>query len=341
MSPNQAQLPKANILVVDDSSSNLRLLSTMLNEKGYKVRGVKNGQMALTAAQSAPPDLILLDVNMPQMNGYEVCRQLKFNAITAEIPVIFISGFDDMANRVRAFSQGGVDYIAKPFQLEEVSTRIENQLTLISLKRQLQAQTVQLQQELDEHKRLLLEQEQIVEMENRQCQHYLTALVEVEQALLNTKANQDSYPKILQSLGRAAGVSRVSWFENQQNAANQLCMCLQAEWCADSISPKLKDPLWQNLPYAEFFPRWAEILAKRENIAEIVTELPRSERKILEPLAILAILSVPILVRGQFWGFLSFDNCTEARMWKSTEIDFLNVAATAIARWQEDHKSYL
>src|SRR5919202_2183117 len=145
-SPDTA--PKGNILIVDDTPDNLRLLSSALTERGYKVRSVINGAMALMGARTAPPDLILLDINMPAMNGYEVCEALKADEQTREIPVIFISALDEELDKVKGFAVGGRDYITKPFQLEEVLARIENQLTIRNLQQQLQEQNRLLQQEI-------------------------------------------------------------------------------------------------------------------------------------------------------------------------------------------------
>lgn len=131
----------AKVLVVDDTIDSLRLMANMLTDQGYNVRKVLNGQMALTAAQSAPPDLILLDINMPQLNGYEVCQQLKNNPFTADIPVIFISALDEVLDKAKAFSVGGVDYITKPFYFEELVAKVETQLTIRSLQKQLLEQT--------------------------------------------------------------------------------------------------------------------------------------------------------------------------------------------------------
>ena len=139
---------KGNILLVDDTPDNLRLLSTMLTEQGYEVRSVINGAMALMGVQAEPPDLILLDINMPQMNGYEVCQQLKAGDRSREIPVIFISALEDVLDKVKAFAVGGVDYITKPFHVEEVLARIENQLTICRLQKQLKSQNAQLQQQM-------------------------------------------------------------------------------------------------------------------------------------------------------------------------------------------------
>ena len=120
----------ADILIVDDTPANLTVLSAILGKRGYRVRPAINGALALKAAQKAAPDLILLDVQMPGLDGYEVCRQLKEDAQTRAIPVIFISALDDVLDKVEAFQVGGVDYITKPFQIEEVLTRVEHQLAL-------------------------------------------------------------------------------------------------------------------------------------------------------------------------------------------------------------------
>lgn len=136
---------KGDILIVDDLPDNLRVLSQILIEKNYHVRKAINGKTAIRAAQLAIPDLILLDIKMPEMDGYEVCKQLKFNDVTAEIPIIFISALDDTIDKIKAFKVGGVDYITKPFQVEEVIARIENQLTI-------QRQKKQLKQEIEQRK---------------------------------------------------------------------------------------------------------------------------------------------------------------------------------------------
>ena len=130
--------PKAlNILIVDDNPDNVLLLVRMLTKQGYLARPVLNGRLALQAARSEPPDLILLDITMPEMNGYEVCAQLKADAALHEIPVIFISALNETLDKVKAFQVGGVDYITKPFQFEEVRARVETHLRIRTLQRQL------------------------------------------------------------------------------------------------------------------------------------------------------------------------------------------------------------
>ncbi len=144
---------KGNILIVDDTLENLQLLSNTLTDQGYKIRGAAKGQMAIRTARSFPPDLILLDIKMPGMDGYEVCECLKADEQTRDIPVIFISALDEVIDKVRAFQVGGVDYITKPFHVEEVLARIEHQLMIQRLSTQLQEQNKQLQQEIQERQK--------------------------------------------------------------------------------------------------------------------------------------------------------------------------------------------
>lgn len=134
------------VLVVDDQPSNLRFLSKLLTAQGYQVYRAICGQLALNVAIAHRPDLILLDIRMPEMNGYEVCRRLKATAETEQIPVIFLSVLDDINDKLQAFRVGGADYIAKPFQVEEVLARIDKQVRLQKLQQQLKEQNAQLQQ---------------------------------------------------------------------------------------------------------------------------------------------------------------------------------------------------
>jgi len=121
---------KGTILVVDDNPSNLNLLSTLLRENGYEVRPAINSSLALQSIQISLPDLILLDIRMPEMDGYELCGYLKSDKRTRDIPVIFISALGEVIDKVRAFAAGGVDYITKPFQFEEVLARVGTHIAL-------------------------------------------------------------------------------------------------------------------------------------------------------------------------------------------------------------------
>ncbi|MBD2202440.1 EAL domain-containing protein [Calothrix sp. FACHB-1219] len=137
---------KKDILLIDDMADNLRVLSSLLTREGYNVRKALNWQMALTACQTVLPDLILLDIMMPEVDGYEVCQRLKAWDVTAHIPVIFISALDDVFDKIKAFKVGGVDYITKPFELQEVLIRVQNQLAL----RAAQLEIIKLNVELEQ-----------------------------------------------------------------------------------------------------------------------------------------------------------------------------------------------
>ncbi|WP_066384695.1 MULTISPECIES: diguanylate cyclase domain-containing protein [unclassified Anabaena] len=138
MNPEDNQENQGNILLVDDIPENLQLLSDSLSKVGYTVRSVTSGRMALKTVKVKQPDIILLDIKMPEMDGYQVCRTLKADEDLRTIPIIFISALDDVFDKVTAFEIGGVDYITKPFQMEEVVARIENQLTIQRQQRQLE-----------------------------------------------------------------------------------------------------------------------------------------------------------------------------------------------------------
>ncbi|MBE9010529.1 response regulator [Pseudanabaenaceae cyanobacterium LEGE 13415] len=131
---------QAKILIIDDTPETLRLLTTTLTEQGYAVEHLSSGTAALNHVRDRQPDLILLDVMMPGMDGYEVCERLKLDPQTHQIPILFLSAVNDAPNKVKAFDVGGVDYITKPFQLEEVLARIEYQLKLYRRTQQLETE---------------------------------------------------------------------------------------------------------------------------------------------------------------------------------------------------------
>ncbi len=143
----------ASVLIVDDSSANLRLLYRILREQGIEARPLSEARLAVASAKADPPDVILLDIDMPDMNGFEVCAALKADEAVKSIPVIFISGLSETANIVKGLSVGGADYVIKPFQPEEVTARIRTQLRILSLQRQLAAHNEQLEREVAERTR--------------------------------------------------------------------------------------------------------------------------------------------------------------------------------------------
>ncbi|MBP0016702.1 MAG: response regulator [Cyanobacteria bacterium SBLK] len=155
---------KGNIVIVDDNPNNLRLLASLLNKSGYKVRPVSTGKLALSTTKLNPPDLILLDINMPEMDGYEVCQALKNDVLTSDIPVIFISALNESFSRIKGFEVGGVDYITKPFEFQEVLVRVSTHIQLYQFQRKLQEVNSLQSQELIEKNQQL--QEKNYELEN-------------------------------------------------------------------------------------------------------------------------------------------------------------------------------
>jgi len=141
---------KANLLVVDDTSVYLQMLSKILTEQGYSVTTASNGPQALASAKQNPPDLILLDVMMPELSGYEVCKRLKANLKTRQIPIIFMSASNETEDKLKAFAVGGVDYITRPFEPAEVRARVETHLSLRNLQQELQQKNERLQEEIIE-----------------------------------------------------------------------------------------------------------------------------------------------------------------------------------------------
>ncbi|MBD2464819.1 response regulator [Oscillatoria sp. FACHB-1407] len=204
-----------NILVVDDTPDNLRLLTKILESEHYTVRKSLTGKMALQAARRDPPNLILLDVNMPEMNGYEVCQQLKASKATAHIPVIFVSALDQIVDKIRAFEVGGQDYITKPFQELEVLARIKNQLLI-------QQQRQQLEQEVRER--------QIAEAEVRRLNAGLERQIQVRTLKLEQSLRFET------TLKRISDKVRDSLDQHQilQTAVEELAIALEVN-CCDAV----------------------------------------------------------------------------------------------------------
>ena len=182
MNTNQTERPQANLLIVDDTLDNLELLAAVLNKRGYQTRCIDNGFEAIKVARSGWADLILLDIQMPDMDGYQVCEQLKADAQTQDIPIIFISALDDFANKKRAFKVGGVDYINKPFEIKEVVVRVANQITIKSNSSKIIELNNQLEQKIKERTAEL-------ENSNQQLQEEVNRRQQAQDRLLKMALN--------------------------------------------------------------------------------------------------------------------------------------------------------
>jgi two-component system NtrC family sensor kinase len=159
---NSNKNSKGNIVVVDDSPINLRLIVDMFKTKGYEVRPIPSGKLAITAIKNFPPDLILLDIMMPEMDGYTVCEKLKADSRTKDIPIIFVSALDAVLDKVKALEMGGVDYVSKPIQEKELFARVETHLQIRRLQKHLQEKNQKLAQAF---KQLKQAQSQLVQSE--------------------------------------------------------------------------------------------------------------------------------------------------------------------------------
>ena len=167
---------KQSIMVVDDQPANLKLLEDMLKQHGYGVRSFPRGRLALVAASQNPPDLILLDINMPEMNGYEVCARLKSDVKLSRIPVIFLSALDETEDKLKAFKSGAVDYVTKPFQLDEVQARVETHLQLQNLERALKLHNDHLEELVQSRTRELGEAHEQLKILDRAKTDFLTLI---------------------------------------------------------------------------------------------------------------------------------------------------------------------
>lgn len=195
---NRKNLSKGNIVVVDDSPVNLRLIVDMFKIKGYEVRPVPSGKLALTAIQNLPPDLILLDIMMPEMDGYEVCEKLKADPRTKDIPIIFVSALDAVLDKVKAFEMGGVDYVSKPIQEKELFARVETHLQIRRLQKHLQEKNYKLAKAFQQLKQA---QSQLVQSEKMAALGQLVAGISHE---INTPlgAIRSSVENLVDFLGK-------------------------------------------------------------------------------------------------------------------------------------------
>ncbi|MBD2339455.1 PAS domain S-box protein [Calothrix sp. FACHB-156] len=435
------------ILVVDDQPEDLEFLADILCCQGYQVKSASSGKLAISQVTAFQPDLILLDLIMPEMDGYELWRYLIYEKTTQNIPIIFLSYPDEFFKKFKSYEIGTVDYISKPLHLEDVVLRVKNRLMLQNFQKQLtnknpipillaekediQHSNIHIDAMLHNAKvgicltdengyflevnpaycqmygftreeligqqftlhyanltavaksnliqqyknfifnaaqsekrefiitrkdgsRLPVEMTQVIgqqddskyfvvttlidisdhqvaQVTQKSRERYLEALLKIQRKLSTFDGNKKCYTEIVQILGTAAKVSRVYIFENYHAASGGLVMSQCAEWCAPGIQPKNHNPALQSVAYDKSFPRWATLLSQGEIISDIVAECPELEREILASQGVLSILILPIFVKGEFFGFIGFDNCVAARFWENSEVALLQATAAAIA----------
>ncbi|MGG6294830.1 hybrid sensor histidine kinase/response regulator [Leptolyngbya sp. AN02str] len=284
------------ILIVDDKPDNLRLLSIVLMEHAYEVKQAINGSIALMGAKAAPPDLILLDVSMPEMDGYEVCQQLKQSDRTRDIPIIFLSALDDTLNKVKAFEVGGVDYITKPFHMQEVLARVENQLTIQRQKQQLHRQ---------------MEQERIVGAIAQRVRQSLDLNVILETTVSEIQAFFQADRVILCRFVDRELIRLVT------EAASPMVPTLGVgnDW----------SQLFEEADLERFCQGSIEILDSR-NLEKVTP----AHAAIIQELGIKSKMIAPILHQHQVWGFISIHSYFEFRQWSEQDVRVLQQLATQV-----------
>jgi len=263
-----------SILIVDDVPANLQLLSGMLAERGCKVRPAPSGPLALEAARRSPPELILLDINMPHMDGFEVCRRLKADPDLADIPVLFISALGDAADKVRAFAEGGQDYITKPFHVEEVLARVMTHLALRRAQREVKDQNRVLLETLDQ---LQKAQNQLVISEKMAALGVLAAGVahEINNPLNFVKTSCHGLEKDLTDLTALVDFCRAAVPDGQREALAALERRMDYATLAQEI-PRLLSHIFEGLARAgdivssmQVFSRTDEALSENVDINEV------------------------------------------------------------------------
>ncbi|MGI0485396.1 GAF domain-containing protein [Pantanalinema rosaneae CENA516] len=327
---------KGNILLVDDIPENLHLLTRSLTQQGYQVRGVVSGTMALRAVQIWAPDLILLDIKMPDMSGYEVCQQIKASERSRDIPIIFVSALDEVLDKVQAFAVGGVDYVTKPFQIEEVLARIKTHLAL----RTAQAQISQLNTHLEQRV-----QQRTAELEaaNQELKREITDRQRAEAQLQQQAEQERLVSAIAQRIRQSLDLDTIldtTVAEVQQllQVDRALIYRFEPDWSGivvvEAVSHQHFSILGKEINDHCFAKHYVEGYrqGRVQVLEDIMTaDLTPCHTELLASFHIRANLAVPILHEEQLWGLLTVNQCTHPRQWSSLEISLLQQLSTQVA----------
>ncbi len=326
----------AEILVADDNASSLELLSTILQRHSYRVRPAPNGQMALRSIAAKLPDLILLDIKMPDVDGYEVCRRIKADHRSREIPVIFISALSDAPQKVKGFRAGGVDFITKPFDSEEVLARVQTHLAMHTLQRRLGAQNAKLEQEIKVRKlvesmlqRVQSELEERVADRTRELQESNEQLAaEIEERRRSEQENlQRARELALLNQVIAASVSESRPEAVLKIACQELAQAFKMPRAMAALLDRAKRRITVRAEYAgdlpplasvidhtfafEHHPAFVELLM--QNDVAVVADVPADERFVtlagfFQPRRTQALLITPIIMQAEPVGWIIIED---------------------------------
>ena len=316
--------PDISILVVDDTVANLRLLSGLLRQQGYNVRPIPDGMLALKSAMSHPPDIVLLDIMMPSMSGFEVCRALKAHPQTSDIPIIFISALNDTFDKVQAFAVGGVDYITKPFQAEEVLSRVKTHVSLQLSRKRLQAQNAKLEQEIQERKQ--------AETELQYRNEQLAFLARVGQLFSSSLELRHVLKTALTEIEQLLHVVSASFWLMSEDGAEIAC--------TEAIGPGAERLISLRLKVGDGITGW--VAEHGESL--IVRDTQNDPRHIhladeRDAAAFRSMISVPLRVKGNVIGVLNVVDL-EVDHFSSHELLLLEPIATAAAIAIENARLY-
>ncbi len=319
----ETSIPKATILIADDTPEYLLLLTQILTHFGYNVRTATDGVEALQAALNDPPDIIMLDINMPNMDGIETCQRLKSDDRTRLIPVLFLSGLKDVGDKVRAFQAGGVDFVLKPFQIEEVLARLESHLSIRQLQTQLQDANQELATRLDQ-----LSKAQLAEREQRILADTLRDTI----AAINNSLNYDEVlDLILINLTRvilhdAANIALV----DEQNMIHFKRGRGYKERGLEEFIVSFETPV-------DSFPNWRKVYSDHQPLIIPDTAQYPGWVRIPQAAWIYSFACAPIVIKGKVIGFLNLDSAIPG-FFKPEHAErlsiFANQAAVAIEKSQ-------
>ncbi len=357
MDSGNAARQKGSLLVVDDDLLARQTMEALLTREGYEVRLAPNGEMGLMVAGEDPPELILLDIRLPDTDGFRVCELLKGDQKTKDIPVILISGLDDVLDKVKGFAAGGVDYITKPFQAEEMLARVETHLSLIRLQKKVEAQNLQLQRARDELEERVKERtadlatanEQLVASEKalEERLRFESLLADISGRFINLPVDRvdDEIKDAQRRICELLALDRSSLFQVPAREPGALLL-------THIHQPPGGPPIPERLNARDLLPWTAQRLmaGKTITIAKI-SDLPPEAGRDRESLGLYrtkSVVGVPLSVGGgSTFGFLTFAVMREERDWPETVVKGFQLIAQVFAnalerkRMEEELKQHL